>query len=212
MKSKKRKARRQKPATPPRTRGRHPGGRPTKFTPEVREKILQAIRASSPLETAAQFAGIVYDTLNNWRKRAEGEKTGQYSEFFKEVKKARAESDVRHVANIVKAAQGGALISERTTQKKDGSVETVKTYARPEWTASAWILERSDPSKWAKPERIELTGAEGQPVKTEVTRKVDLYDPDRLARLIGAFGEADIIPEEVLARFSAENVASAKTH
>lgn len=209
----KRKAKKKRKATVSSTTGaKHPGGRPTKFTPEVREKILQAIRASSPLETAAQFAGIVYDTLNNWHKRAEKEKVGEYSEFFKDVKKARAESDVRHVANIVKAAQGGALISERTTQKKDGSVETVRTYARPEWTASAWILERSDPSKWAKPERIELTGAEGRPVRTEVTQKVDLYDPNRLARLIGAFGEADIIPEEVLARFSAENVASAKTH
>lgn len=197
----------------PRTNGRHPGGRPTKFTPEVREKILQAIRASSPLETAAQFAGIVYDTLNNWRKKAEEEKVeGEYFKFFEEIKKAKAESDVRHVANIVKAAQGGALISERTIQKKDGSIETIKTYARPEWTASAWILERSDPSKWAKPERIELTGAEGQPVKTEVTQKVDLYDPNRLARLIGAFGEADIIPEEILARFSVENVASSETH
>ena len=210
MKDKKKK--KLKAANSPRVRGKHPGGRPTKFTPEIREKILQAIKASSPLETAAQFAGIVYDTLNNWRKRAEGERRGEYFEFFEEIKKAKAESDVRHVANIVKVAQGGALISERTTQKKDGSIETIKTYARPEWTASAWILERSNPAKWAKPERIELTGAEGQPVKTEVTQKVDLYDPNRLARLIGAFGEADIIPEEILTRFSVENVASAKTH
>ena len=210
MKDKKKK--KLKAANSPRVRGKHPGGRPTKFTPEIREKILQAIKASSPLETAAQFAGIVYDTLNNWRKRAEGERRGEYFEFFEEIKKAKAESDVRHVTNIVKVAQGGALISERTVQKKDGSVETVKVYARPEWTASAWILERSNPSKWAKPERIELTGVEGHPVKTEITQKIDLYDPNRLARLIGAFGEADIIPEEILARFSVENVTSAKTH
>src|SRR5438128_1033777 len=66
------------------------GGRPTKFSARVRERIVQAITAGNYLETAAQSAGVSYQTLNEWIKHGEAEPNGAFREFAEAVKKARA--------------------------------------------------------------------------------------------------------------------------
>ena len=43
-------------------------GRPSKMTDERVTKILEALRAGNYLETAARYAGVSYETLNEWRK------------------------------------------------------------------------------------------------------------------------------------------------
>jgi hypothetical protein len=42
--------------------------RRTKFTAEVQQRICQAIELGATYEHAAAYAGISYDTLNEWRK------------------------------------------------------------------------------------------------------------------------------------------------
>lgn len=42
--------------------------RPTKYTPETVEKILEAIRKGATYELAAGYAGITYETFNAWMK------------------------------------------------------------------------------------------------------------------------------------------------
>ena len=70
--------------------------RPSKFTAERQEKILEALRAGNYLETAAAYAAISYQTLNEWRKT--------FPEFSEAVEKARADAEARMVAVIMKAA------------------------------------------------------------------------------------------------------------
>lgn len=74
-----------------------PGGRPSKLTDERAERILDALRAGNYLETAARYAGVSYDTLNEWRKR--------FPEFSEAVEKARADAEARNVAVLQQAAR-----------------------------------------------------------------------------------------------------------
>lgn len=98
--------------------------RPTKYTPEREGTIVEALAAGNTRRAAARLAGIDQGTLENWMRR--------YAGFSAAVEKAEADAEVRHVANIARAADGGT------------------------WTASAWWLERRRHQDWGKVDRIEL--------------------------------------------------------
>ena len=54
------------------------GGRPTKLTPEVQERLTSAIRAGNFYEAACGYAGIDYRTFRRWMERGERESRGPY--------------------------------------------------------------------------------------------------------------------------------------
>jgi len=87
-----------------------PTGRPSKFTPEVRAKIIAAVRAGNFLDTAARYAGVEYQTFRNWMVRGEKElarlaqpnakpreSEAPFVEFFETVSQAEAEAEVAAV-------------------------------------------------------------------------------------------------------------------
>lgn len=99
-------------------------GRPSKFTPERRAAIVDAIRNRIPYEFAAEANGICEDTLYEWLKigrahRADGIDS-EYTIFSEDIKRAEMQK-IREHNDIIAA--------------------------RPErWQADAWILER----RWHK--------------------------------------------------------------
>ena len=121
-------------------------GRPSKFTPEVRNRILSAIRNGNTYEASAHYGGVSYDTLREWIKRGQEETAGEFSEFFEAIKSAEAKAEVESVALIRQAAQEG------------------------QWQAAAWFLERRKPSEWGRKDRHEIGGINGEPIKHEVTK------------------------------------------
>ena len=92
-------------------------GRKSKFTKPVKDRIIEALRAGTTYEIAAQYAGISRSTLYEWLKKGEGNATGVYRTFYDNIKKAEAEGAVVHLGTISQAS------------KKD-------------WKAAAWLLER----------------------------------------------------------------------
>jgi transposase len=119
-------------------------GRPSKLTDDVQTKILQAIQAGNWLETASAYAGVDASTVRRWMAKGESEDSEEpYRAFCALIKQARAQAEIRAVALIQKAAQDGT------------------------WQASAWYLERSHPDRWGR-KRLEITGADSQPVRVEV--------------------------------------------
>ncbi|RKH77001.1 hypothetical protein D7X99_33115 [Corallococcus sp. AB032C] len=118
-------------------------GRPTKLTPELQKKIIDAIRAGNYMETAAAYAGISKDTFFRWLRKGARAKSGIYKDFHDAVEKALAESEVRDVMLIANAA---------TT----------------DWKAAAWRLERKFPDRWGRKERLSADlHHSGQVVKRE---------------------------------------------
>lgn len=79
---------------------RHPGGRPTKYTPETTTAILDAIRVGTPLTHACRYGGVSFETFNEWRK--------QYSEFSEQVKEAESEAVKGWLEHIETAARNGS--------------------------------------------------------------------------------------------------------
>jgi transposase len=117
--------------------------RPTKLTPELLDRITLAIRAGNYAKTACEMVGIGETTFYRWME--EGEKdTGkkEFREFRESIKRAEAEAEVRSVALIRQAADGGT------------------------WQAAAWYLERKHGDRWGRNDKIrqEVTGANGAPV------------------------------------------------
>jgi transposase len=129
-------------------------GRPEKLTPETQTEIVNALATGVYIETAAATAGISKNTLYDWIRKGtrlkakeqltEGEE--KYVAFSDAVKKAMADSEMRDVALIARAAQTN-------------------------WTAAAWHLERKYPKRWARREfrEIDMQGA-------VTSAKIDLSD------------------------------------
>lgn len=213
--ARRKKRRTNKVVIPPRTRRKHSGGRPTKLTPETQQTIAQAIRANAYPETAAALAGIDRDSFYEWLKRGVREESGPYREFSDTIKKALAVGQMRDLAVIDKAANGYDVQKTRVVDGPDGKITTVETYREFAWQAAAWRLERRFPRLWSRmerPEVEELPGSQDRPLMTLKRETIDIYDPDRLARLISAFGEAGLIPEEVLVRLPGQSPAQAEGH
>jgi len=95
---------------------KHPGGRPTKFTAEHKEKLLYAISKGAPYELACNYARIHYTTFLNWKELAETDQ--KYFEFFEELKHAESATALRWLGKIDEAMDKGT------------------------WQSAAWKLER----------------------------------------------------------------------
>lgn len=99
-------------------------GRPSKFTPERRAAIIDAISHRIPYEYAAEANGICEATLHDWLNtakihRLEGTDS-DYTRFSEDIKRAEMQR-IREHSDIISA--------------------------RPErWQADAWMLER----RWHK--------------------------------------------------------------
>lgn len=76
-----------------------PAGRPSKYTPEYTDKILEAVRLGAPLTHACNYAGVHFDTFNEWRKI--------HPEFSVAVKEAEASMVKTCLSQIDTAATNG---------------------------------------------------------------------------------------------------------
>ena len=146
---------------------RRKGGRPTKLTPEVRERIVRAIAAGSYYAAAAQLAGITPRTFYNWMKRGREElervestprarireRERPYVEFYKAVKQAEAEAEIKVVARWWESM-------------------------KDDWRACRDFLARRFPERWAPKVRQEVTGAEGKPLEMSIKGYVTISPDD----------------------------------
>jgi hypothetical protein len=131
-------------------------GRPTKLTPEVQGRIVQAVAAGNYYEAAAAYGGITYVTLTFWMNRGEAEakrleesahakpkeREAPFLAFFNAIQEAEAKAEVRVVA------QWQAQIPEN-------------------WQAARDFLSRRYPERWGR-ERHEVTGKNGDDILIRV--------------------------------------------
>ncbi len=134
-------------------------GRKTKLTPEIRERVVAAIRAGNYAVIAAEYAGISESSFYAWLQRGRERSTGPYAEFLEAVKEAEREAEVRAVAMVQKAM--------------------------PEnWTAAMTFLERKFPQRWGRRDRTpvevdprevlaELLGSSPEEIEEAVSEAAD---------------------------------------
>lgn len=109
---------------PPKVYATEPVGRPSKFTPERRTAIIDAISHRIPYEMAAEANGISGSTLYEWLKTGKDQIDqgieSDYTMFSESLKRAEMQKVREHTDMIA---------------------------AKPErWQADAWLLER----RWHK--------------------------------------------------------------
>lgn len=131
-------------------------GRPEKLTPELQQKIVDALRLGNYIETAAAYAGVSKTTIYDWLKKGARSKKGKYKDFSNAVEKALAEAEMRDVALIGNAA-------------------------KENWQAAAWRLERKFPARWGRKTQHEITGKEGNPIEVTDPKRQLL---DRISSLV----------------------------
>ena len=99
-------------------------GRPSKLTPQLQERIIQALRWGNFIDTACLFGGIDKTSFFRYMRIGAQSSEGIYHDFFWAVNKAQAEGEIFLVHQIRNAATR-------------------------DWCASAFMLERKFPKKWA---------------------------------------------------------------
>ena len=123
----------------------HPGGRPTELTPELQTAFLEAVQTSRFIETAAASVGITAATIRGWVRKAKkwdgtpDHEYARHAEFFTLLKMALATKEI-------------------------SLLQIIEEAGKTNWTALAWILERSAPERWgnvkAELKRLEQRQAE----------------------------------------------------
>ena len=125
-------------------------GRPSKFTPEITEKVLQNIRLGMRYKDAALAAGVSDRTFAEWRQKGEKAKSGKYSRFSQSLHLAEAEGERALIARIQSAA-------------------------KKQWQAAAWILERRHRERWGR--NLDVT-TKGDAVKGYAIFSPDDWEED----------------------------------
>jgi hypothetical protein len=144
-------------------------GRPSKLTPEVQDKIVQAIRHGNFMSVAAAFAGIDDSTAYRWLAEGREAESGPLREFYDAVTRARAVVEVQLVGHVLRDVAGGYVTSRRTRTLRDGSVQIEEDRAGPNGRLGLQVLERAFPSRWSGRERVELSGPDGGPTSPDCT-------------------------------------------
>lgn len=103
-------------------------GAKTILTTELADRLVAALRAGNYVNVSCAACGISRRTFADWMQRGEKAKQGDelYVRLRARVEEARAQGEVRNVAQIMTAAQTS-------------------------WQAAAWLLERQYPDRWGRP-------------------------------------------------------------
>lgn len=133
-------------------------GQPSKFTKQRKQIILGCVRRGLTEPQACKAASMGIITLKRWKKKAADGEAGGYVKFIDDLRKAEVDAIAFHADNIYNAAKGGQVVTEyKTETSPKGVVETVtEKKSLPNWSASAWYLERKDPANWGKKETVKL--------------------------------------------------------
>lgn len=114
------------------------GGRPSLFTEERAQRIIEAVRRGLTYKQAAAYGGISYATLNRWRIRGRDENSGpeEFREFWRQLEQANGEAAFQFLGSISTAAEEG------------------------DWKAASWFLERRFPDQWGRNPGVQIDPAE----------------------------------------------------
>ena len=136
-------------------------GRPTKYSPEVHERIVASVRDGNYRKVAAGAGGIEERTLMDWLNAGrDGEEP--FASLLADIEAAERDAE----ADMVKV---------------------VRESAKEDWHAASWYLARKHTDRWGQKQAVEVTGANGGPLQTlDVTKLTDDELERRIAELSGA--------------------------
>lgn len=179
-------------------------GRPTKLTPEVQKKIVDAIESCGHIDTAAAYAGISKFSFHEWLKRGARSKRGIYKDFSNAVEKAVANAMMERVNVNRKAANGYETVTQRAitkynsvTKQNEIVEQTVERSMKFDARAAEWWLERRFPQIFGRKEHVEISGDQDNPVLVE-QKPQDILSGEYLAKWLVALTEVNLAPIDLV--------------
>jgi len=182
-----------------------------KLTTTTAMLVLSALRRGSTRQAAAAMAGVSYNAFCNWldhrrvpldvvlpNMRDENGAPIDYSgmPFHEAVTRCQQEAADYLQTRIMAAASEG--YKETFHYGRNGALlRSVKEF---DWKAAAWLLEHNPEFRkdWASPTRMELTGANGGPIRAEGVNIVTWApDADWLQNYAKALNEVEGTATEV---------------
>ena len=75
-------------------------GRPQKLTPEIEQKILEALLKDYSVKDAALLSGVSRATIYGWMKRGQAAKSGKYRQFLDTIEDGLQQSEMQFMARF----------------------------------------------------------------------------------------------------------------
>ena len=148
-------------------------GRPTAYKPEYDVQGYKLCLLGATDKQLADFFGVKEQTINNWKKAHES--------FFVSLKAGKEQADAMVANSLFKRATGYKAKAVKFAQQ-DGVFTDAKEYIEeyaPDTTACIFWLKNRRPDLWRDKVQQELSGVDGEPIKTESLVKVYLPDNRR---------------------------------
>jgi len=199
-------------------RGRNGGGNGNLLNKQTATLCLTVLRRGGTRKAAAAAAGVSTVTFNNWcdhrevprgvllpNQLEEGGPPVDFSgmSFGDAVLRATDEAADFLNQRIMAAAVEG--YKETFHYGRNGSLlRSVKEF---DWKAAAWLLEHNPDMRkdWSPPKIVEMSGPDGQPIRTEGVQIVTWSpDADWLAKYAAAVNEIDGTAVDVTPRLLEE--------
>ncbi|GAB2468186.1 hypothetical protein GCM10027187_40470 [Streptosporangium sandarakinum] len=146
-------------------------GRPTKLTPELADRFVQALEEGNSIRRAAALTGITRSTAHAWIAQGEADDAPpEFSDFSDRVTRART----RVMGDLFNAAMQDAIggVEIKRTVRPDGSEETQVT--PPNGKVALQMMALLDPEEWLPRKAVELSGPGAGPV--EVSHQADVVE------------------------------------
>lgn len=140
------------------------GGRPTILNDELIQLAADAVKRLYYIDAVADYLQITRKNIYNWLQRGEDDiddESSIYRKFLLTLKKAQADAKMELLGKVA-----------------DGQGAN--------WQAKAWILERCFPREFGKRDKMELTGKDGGPIRTEYASIPDDKLDARIQALLDA--------------------------
>lgn len=127
--------------------------RPTKLTPEVQQKICDALKAGNYFETACEHAGIDRRTGYEWLERGEGRNKNRASN-----------AEFAQFAHAVRLSE---------TEAEMHAVETWKSAFGTDWRAAKDFLARRFPKRWQERKTLSVADLTDEQIISLLAEEAD---------------------------------------
>lgn len=135
------------------------GGRPSAYDKSFDEQALKLCKLGATDKELADFFDVSEPTLNAWKRT--------HPKFLSSLKSGKAQADAEVAAKLFHRATGYEHPEVHVSNYQGEVTLTPLTkHYPPDSTAAIFWLKNRQPQKWRETKAIELTGANGGPVRT----------------------------------------------
>lgn len=117
--------------------------RKTKLTKKLTEKLVDALKAGSFVESAVDYAGISKASYYGWRARAEKELT-RFNKALENNSNARIIKSEKKYLEFLDAVDAALSEAEIT------AIYMIRAEFKNDWKSAAWYLERRYADRWGR--------------------------------------------------------------